>query len=129
MSPSVTAVVTIARNIRYASSAVVSYLALIPGLAGLGPCLGYELFGSAGGTTFVVLTFTAVQQHLPRHQLARAMATSALVPEAGQLLGVGLAGVAVTAVGVPDLLRIAAIIGLIIATVAGVDLARTQRPQ
>jgi len=99
------------------------------GVAGLGPCLGYELFGSAGGTIFIVLTFTAVQQHLPRHQLARAMAASALVPELGQLLGVGLAGTAVTAIGVPDLLRIVAIVGLALATLAGIDLARTHRPQ
>jgi len=99
------------------------------GLVGLGPCLGYELFGSAGGTIFIVLTFTAIQQRLPRHQLARAMAASALVPELGQLLGVGLAGVAVSAIGVLDLLRVAAIIGLVLTTVAGVDLARTHRPQ
>ncbi|MHB8296593.1 MAG: MFS transporter [Acidimicrobiales bacterium] len=99
------------------------------GLVGLGPCLGYELFGSAGGTIFIVLTFTAIQQRLPRHQLARAMAASALVPELGQLLGVGLAGVAVSAIGVLDLLRVAAIIGLVLTTLAGVDLARTHRPQ
>lgn len=94
------------------------------GLLGLWPCLVYELFGAAGGTVFVVLTFTAIQQRMPGDQLARAMAAAALVPEAGQLLGVAAAGVAVAALGVRDLLWVAAALGLVVSAAGLVDATR-----
>lgn len=96
-----------------------------PGLIGLWPNLVYELAGSAGGTICVVVTFTAVLTHLPPTQLARAMATAALVPEAGQLLGAAIATLAVTAVSVPDLLDVLAGAGAVLALVS---LAVISRP-
>lgn len=66
--------------------------------------LVYELVGGIQSTIFIVLTFTAIQQSIPRYQLARVTAASALVPELDQLLDIGLAGVAVISIGVLNLL-------------------------
>ena len=80
-----------------------------PGVTGAWPVLVYELLGSAGGTICVVVTFTAVLTHIPGPQIARAMATAAAIPEAGQLLGLAVAALAVSQLGVTSLLDLLAV--------------------
>ncbi len=88
-----------------------------PGLEGAWPALVYELAGSAGGTICVVVTYSAVLTHLPPARMARAMAGAAAVPEAGQLLGVTLAALAVAVLGAAHLLDLLVIpAGLLAAT-------------
>ena len=96
------------RTIAVGTLAVGVSIAFFPfahsGVTGIWPVFVYELAGSAGGTICVVVTFSAILTQVPGPQIARAMATAAAVPEAGQLLGIAIAAFAVTSIGVTHLL-------------------------
>ncbi len=53
--------------------------------------------------------------HVPREQPARTMAAAAMIPEAGELLGAGIATLAVTAVSATHLLYLLASVGACLA--------------
>lgn len=99
-----------------------------PNLTGAWPVLVYELAGSAGGTICVVVTFTAILTRIPAPQIARAMATAAAVPEAGQLLGVAAAALAVNDLGVTHLFDVLAVPATLIAAASIAVIAATHRP-
>jgi len=95
-----------------------------PDLTGAWPVLVYELAGSAGGTICVVVTFTAILTHIPAPEIARAMATAA-VPEAGQLLGVAVAALAVSDLGVAHLFDVLAVPATLLAATSIAVIAKT----
>jgi len=99
------------------------------GVTGIWPVLVYELAGSAGGTICVVVTFTAILTHLPAPQIARAMATAAAVPEAGQLLGVAVAALAVSDLGVTHLFDILAVPAALLAATSIAFIVKTRSAQ
>ena len=97
-----------------------------PGITGAWPVLVYELAGSAGGTVCVVVTFTAILTHIPGPQIARAMATAAAIPEAGQLLGLAVAALAVSQLGVTSLLDLLAVPATLLAAASIAVIARSR---
>lgn len=95
------------------------------GTLGLIPCLSYEMLTAAGGTIFISMLFTIVIRELHPDHLARGMASSAAVPEVGQMLGATAAGILAGFISLRTLMDGIGVLGIVVLSITAPTLRRT----